>query len=129
MPRCKSGDRCERQAVAGDFCREHGDQLKRIASEFNSRKRSTKAVTPKPPPEKRVFEKLPIEVRMKRITDYVARADGPVTREEAAKAAGLSSADGSLGRIVARAVELGLLQTRRGRRGGLTPGSRLAAEP
>lgn len=128
MPTCKSGDGCQAEAVMGvpagwplRWCEKHGEQLERIAREYRSRKRTTKAVKPKPP-ERRRFEKLPLEVRMKRICDHVASADGPVTREAAAKAAGLCTPDGSLVRIVKRAVELGLLETRRGADGGLVPG-------
>lgn len=132
MPLCRSGAGCSERAVMPPppaprplWCQQHGDQLARIAREFNSRKRDTTAVKPKPPPERRGPPKLPVEVRMMRIVEHVA-ANGPVTRSEAAKIAGLTSTDGSLVRIIKRARQLGLLQTRRGPEGGLKAGPALA---
>ena len=63
---------------------------------------------------------------MKRVVDHVAAADGPVSREEAAAAAGLTSVQGSLRRIIQRAVAEGFIESRSGV--GLLPGPRLKPE-
>lgn len=107
--------------MIGRFCQDHGEQLERIAREFNSRKRNVKAVK-KPPAEPGAPDalgRLPLEVRLKRVVDHVTKADGPVSREDAAKAAGLDGINGSLVRIIRLGREQGLLETVYG---GLRPG-------
>lgn len=105
------------------FCREHGLELERIAREFMPSKKPSGAKPVKPKPQSRTtVDKLPIAVRVERLTAFVAAAEAPVSRLEAAKAAGLESAQGSIARVIKRAVELGLVEVRRGGRGGLVAG-------
>lgn len=136
MPRCRSGSGCAAErAPERRFCPEHAEQLDRVAAEINSRKRNIKAVKPKPPethpkppPPPSEPAKLPIEVRLRRLTEFVAKQDGrPVTRAIAARACGYASVQGGISRVIKRAVAEGLIEVRRGPRGGLIPGPKLAA--
>jgi len=107
------------------WCAEHGDQLNRVAREFHKRK-TQKAKPPAKQPDP--FGRLPRIVRLKRLTDHVAAADGPVSRKEAAQAAGLKSTQGSLPRLIKAGIELGLIETRAGSQGGLLPGPKATAQ-
>ncbi len=94
------------------WCPEHAAQLVRVKDSFHKRGGTKRA--PKPPAPEPKQEKLPLEVRMRRVVEHVAAADGPVPRAEAARAAGLESPNGSLGNILKRAKAEGLIVSRYG---------------
>ena len=105
------------------WCQEHGEQLDRVAREFQKRKPTQKAVKPKPatgPADP--LGRLPLEVRVKRLANHVHAVGAPITRAEAAKAAGLTSTAGSLRRILKAAEEAGLVEVQRGK---IAPGSKV----